>query len=77
MWRATKAQLLALREILDRYPGDFEVQLQILPEDSYPPHYPGKHVKPTDDFIAEVKAVMKADIEISDHDASPFLSIVA
>lgn len=77
VWRATKAQLVALKEVLERFPGDYEVQIQILPEDAQAPIYPGKHVKPSDEFIAEVKAIMKADIEISDHDASPFLSIVA
>jgi DNA polymerase-3 subunit alpha len=76
-WRATMAQLSALKEIFDKYPGDYEVQIQILPEDSHAPIYPGKHIKPNDDFIAEVKAVVKADIEISDQDTSPFLSIVA
>ncbi len=75
--RATPTQLSALREVLDRYPGDYEVQIQVLPEDSHAPFYPGKHIKPTDAFIEEVKAVVRADIEISDHDASPFLSVVA
>lgn len=75
--RATVAQLAALREVLERHPGDYEVQLQILPEDSHPPIYPGRHIKPTDGFITEVKAIVRAEIEISDHDASPFLSIVA
>lgn len=75
--RATTIQLTELRKILEKYPGDYEVQLQILPEDSYPPIYPGKHIRPTDAFIAEVKAAMRADIEISDQLAAPNLSIVA
>src|SRR5205807_1911674 len=58
IWRATLAQINALREIIERFPGDYEVQIQILPEDSYAPIYPGKHIKPTDEFIAEVKAIM-------------------
>jgi len=75
--RATPGQLSALREVLDKHPGDYEVQIQVLPEDSHPPFYPGKHIKPTDSFIEEVKTVVRAEIEISDQDASPFLSVVA
>ncbi|HWA83090.1 MAG TPA: DNA polymerase III subunit alpha [Fimbriimonadaceae bacterium] len=77
-WRATKAQLESLQAVLDRHPGDYEVQIQIRPEDSHAPIYPGKHVKQCDAFIDEVKEVFRnVEIEFSDRDASPFLSIVA
>ncbi|HVT13049.1 MAG TPA: DNA polymerase III subunit alpha [Fimbriimonadaceae bacterium] len=77
-WRATKAQLEGLQAVLDRHPGDYEVQIQVLPEDSHAPIYPGKHVKQCDAFIDEVKEVFRnVEIEFSDRDASPFLSIVA
>lgn len=77
-YRATKAQLESLQTVLDRYPGDYEVQIQILPEDSHAPIYPGKHVKQCDAFIDDIKGVFRSvEIEFSDRDASPFLSIVA
>lgn len=69
--RATTAQLDLLVDILDRYPGDYEVQLQILPEDSHAPIYPGRHINPFGSFVAEIDAVFRkaAAIEVSDRDA--------
>ena len=77
LWRGTAAQLSDLKRIIEKFPGDYEVQIQIMPEDSFAPIYPGKHVNPSDEFVAEVKALMKADIEISDQLTAPNLSIVA
>ena len=48
-----------------------------MPEDSFAPIYPGRHVKPTRAFIQEVKNVIKADVEISDSDSSNYLGASA
>jgi DNA polymerase III subunit alpha len=70
--RATETQVLKLRQIVDEHPGDFELLIQILPEENFPPIYAVQHVKPTEAFLQAIaNAVPRAEVKVESDAAAP------
>jgi DNA polymerase-3 subunit alpha len=63
--RATREQLLRLREVFERFKGSHEVLIQLEPFDSNPPIFVPITVEPTPAFVASVKEVLRmADVQV-------------
>lgn len=73
--KATQEQLAKLREVLHQHPGDFEVAVQILPQETNLPVYVPFTIAPQNGFKTAIKSVLPdAKIEVhgvtSDDDAA-------
>ncbi len=71
VFRATQPQLAKLKKIFKAHPGEFEVQIQIMPKESFLPLYLNTTVDPTAELIGEIKsALSKADVKVLNADAA-------
>ncbi len=67
--RATERQVVRLRTILEEFPGDYQVMLQITPEENHLPFYPIHHVNPSDTFLRAIKeSLVRGDVSV-EHEA--------
>ncbi|MBX3117648.1 MAG: DNA polymerase III subunit alpha [Fimbriimonadaceae bacterium] len=65
VYRATQPQLAKLKKLFRQHPGDYEVQIQVMPKESYLPVYLNATVEPSTDFVNAIKeALSKADVKI-------------
>jgi DNA polymerase-3 subunit alpha len=63
--RATETELRQFRRLVDEFPGDYELMVQILPEDSHLPYFPAQHVNPTEAFVRVARQrLTRAKIEV-------------
>lgn len=63
--KATPSELRQFRRLVDEFPGDYDLMLQVLPEDSFLPYYPTQHVNPSETFLrAARERLTRARIEI-------------
>ncbi len=63
--RATETELRQFRRLVDEFPGDYELMVQILPEDSHLPYFPAQHVNPTEAFVRVARErLTRAKIEV-------------
>lgn len=53
--KALPSGVKQFRRLVDEFPGDYELVLQIVPETSHMPQYITQHVNPTEVFLAEAK----------------------
>jgi len=65
--KATEKQVVELRKLIDEFPGDYQVLLQVMPEDSHLPYYPPNHANPCPAFLTAIKTLMvRGEVKI-DH----------
>ncbi len=63
--KATESELRQFKRLVDEFPGDYDLMVQVLPEDSYLPYYPSQHVNPSDTFVrAARERLTRARIEV-------------
>ena len=63
--RATESELRQFKRLVDEFPGDYDLMVQILPEDTHLPYYPTQHVNPSDTFVqAARQRLTRARIEV-------------
>jgi DNA polymerase III subunit alpha len=55
VFRATQEQLLKLRQLLQRHPGDYEVLIEVMPKNGHAPIFTMERVKPSEELLQEVK----------------------
>ena len=66
--RATEKQVVDLKCLIDEFPGEYQVLLQVLPEDSHLPYYLPNHVNPCPPFLIAAKALMvRGEVKIDHH----------
>ncbi len=65
IWRATDLQMRKLRRVVDEHPGDYELAIQVMPEDKYTPLFATQHVNPGESFRAALRETIPAsELEI-------------
>ena len=63
--KATESELRQFKRLVDEFPGDYDLMVQILPEDAFLPFYPTQHVNPSETFVRAARdRLTKARIEI-------------
>lgn len=66
IWRATEKQMLALRDLIEANPGDFEICLDIMNGQGSIPMYLTRHVSATDEFLDQIeKGLTRCEVEIT------------
>lgn len=58
--KATPSEIRSFRRLVDEFPGDYELVLQVLPDTEFPPHYLTQHVNPTEVFVRAAKEKLTA-----------------
>ncbi len=70
LYRATKQQLYALKQVLEAHPGSHETTLQILPHSDFLPLPLAQHVEPNEPFLQELRRRLpSAKVEVVTHKA--------
>lgn len=63
--RATETELRRFRRLVDEFPGDYEIMIQVMPEDSYLPYFPAQHINPNEVFLKTARELLsRARIEV-------------
>ncbi len=63
--KATEKQIRDLRKVVEEFPGDYEVCIQITPEDTHLPIYLPNHVNPSQVFVSAAKQCMvRGEVEV-------------
>jgi DNA polymerase-3 subunit alpha len=74
--RATEAQIVKIKELIDRHPGDYEVMLQVLPYTDFAPIPLPAMVQPDVNLLKAIEQVTKAKVELREYSPARFAGAV-
>ncbi|MFZ4506720.1 MAG: DNA polymerase III subunit alpha [Fimbriimonas sp.] len=76
--RATEAQMCRLRDLIQEFPGDYQVELRIIQGSAAVPIYLVRHVTPNPAFLTAVEQIgMGLRVQVVHHDGGSSLDDVA